>query len=163
MKKLTILILLFFTLGSASAWNPFKAQTYQECILENMKGVKSDDAASQIQVACIMKTSKGSSGDSKTCKDRNLTTEEKENVKATASINHINYIEVKIYNGNKNISIKQGNASIRAKNINPPQMYKLYFKYPIEPLSSGTVDASLMTKPSESWDWFLSDLMTCTY
>ena len=162
--KFILSFIFIFNLSPAFAWNPFKAQTYEECILENMKGVKSDDAASKIEMACILKTSKNSSvTETKKCKDRQLTQEEKEKVKANASINYINYIEVKIYNGNKNISINQASAAIRAKNINPPQEYKLFFKFPITPLSSGSVDAALMEKPSDNWDWVLKDLATCTF
>jgi hypothetical protein len=84
-------------------------------------------------------------------------------VKATANISYIDYIEVSIYNGNKNISITQGVAAIRAKNMNPPQEYKLYFQSPVQPLSSGMVKAALMSKPSDNWDWVLKDLMTCAY
>ena len=159
MKKLTILILLFFTLGSASAWNPFKAQTYQECILENMKGVKSDDAASQIQVACIMKTSKGSSGDSKNCVKRKLTSEEKKLVNSTAVVESYGFLKVKLYNGNKNISIKSVKVEIidlEAKRLFEFELSNSY----VPPIStSGEMLAELLYAPKK-WDYHITEIIT---
>jgi hypothetical protein len=42
--------------ANAYAWSLFNKQTYEECILESMKGVTSDDAANEIKMACILKT-----------------------------------------------------------------------------------------------------------
>ena len=43
---------------AAQWWNPFEPKTYDECILENMKGVSSDEAAKEIRYSCLKKHSK---------------------------------------------------------------------------------------------------------
>ncbi len=40
---------------SAGAWNPFGPNNYDDCIIQNMKGVTSDTAAVSIRLSCLQK------------------------------------------------------------------------------------------------------------
>jgi len=40
---------------SAQAWNPFGPNNYDDCIIQNMKGVTSDTAAAAIRYSCYQK------------------------------------------------------------------------------------------------------------
>lgn len=51
MKKILVLMLLMVT-NSCFAWSLFGPKTYDECVLENMKGVNSDTAARLVANSC---------------------------------------------------------------------------------------------------------------
>jgi hypothetical protein len=153
-------VLLLTTFSNAYAWNPFKAQTYEECILENMKGVKSDDAASKIEMACVVKISKNSSShNSNKCIKRKLTLEEKKLISATAKVESHGWLTVKIYNGNKNISIK----TVKAKIIDVDTKKEFEFELTnsnVPPIStSGEMLAQLLYAP-KNWGWDISEITT---
>lgn len=50
-----MLLMLGFPLSTAFAWNPFGPKNFEDCVLQNMKGVTSDAAAAHIRMACIKK------------------------------------------------------------------------------------------------------------
>jgi hypothetical protein len=160
MKSLLTGVLLLAIFGNAYAWNPFKKQTYEECILENMKGVKSDDAASQIQMACVIKTSKNSSSNnSNKCIKRKLTLEERKLVSATAKVESYGWLVVKIYNGNKNVSI----MTVKAKIVDLDTKKEFEFNLTnsnVSPMrTSGEMLAELLYAPKK-WDWDITEITT---
>ena len=125
MKNLNIIVLFLafypFSLN-AFAWNPFKKQTYDECILENMKGVTSDNAARQIRDACGNKTS-DSVADSKKCSTRFLTAAEETLVIPYASI-HNGWMELDVHNNNKNIAVTGFKVFIKDLQTNKTLTYE---------------------------------------
>jgi hypothetical protein len=160
MKSLLTGVLLLAIFGNAYAWNPFKKQTYEECILENMKGVKSDDAADQIRIACLVKTSKNStSQNSKNCIKRKLTLEEQKLISATALVESYGFLKVKIYNGNKNISINTVKAKIVDLETRKEFEFNLTNSH-VPPIStSGEMLAKLLYAPKK-WNWDITEITT---
>jgi hypothetical protein len=57
LNKLLILLALFSLHFSVGAWNPFGPKNFDDCIIQNMKGVTSDTAAASIRHACRQKFS----------------------------------------------------------------------------------------------------------
>jgi hypothetical protein len=53
--SLCITIVMLFGANTANAWSIFGPATFEDCVLENMKGVSSDAAAASIRVACRKK------------------------------------------------------------------------------------------------------------
>ena len=79
--KCIFTILFLLTSNYSYAWSLLGPSTLEDCILENMKGVTSDDAALAIRVACMKKFP----GDAtKQCKMREMTSAEAKNVTALA-------------------------------------------------------------------------------
>ena len=164
MKKISFSLFLFLVLTTCSflsyAWNPFKKQTYEDCILENMKGVKSDDAAHQIKFACEIKMYSGqSSSNTKSCTNRKLTAEESKLVSGNAVVESYGYLKVHVYNGNKNITINE----VKAKLIDIEAKQEFDFQLTnsvVKPIStSGEMLAKLLYAPKK-WNWYLYDITT---
>ena len=53
--KKTMCAQLIFISISANAWNPFGPNNFDDCIIQNMKGVTSDAAAASIRLSCQQK------------------------------------------------------------------------------------------------------------
>lgn len=124
------------------SWSLFGKQTYEECILQNMKGVTNDRVAQQIQFACAEKTKEPSKLKSLKCRMRNLTKEEANQVSATAEYtDYDSAITLTVHNGNRNISIGSGELSVRGNDKS--YVYKLN-GYDIESLKVGTLRASVV-------------------
>lgn len=146
-------------INSASAWTLFGPRSLEDCILENMKGVTSDDAALQIRVACMQKFP----GDEpKKCKMREMTPAEANNVTGNASISNTPYFSGSFYNGNSVATVDEIVVIFRADNIKPPQEYKLYLSYPIAPKSSNTAGTTVQLAPTKNFEWNFRSLKTCT-
>lgn len=54
-NKWLLLAPLFILNFSAHAWNPFGPSNFDDCIIQNMKGVTSDTAAASIRYSCKQK------------------------------------------------------------------------------------------------------------
>jgi hypothetical protein len=54
-RRISLLFSLFFFHQYAYSWSLFGAKNYDECILENMKNVKTDSAANAVAYACASK------------------------------------------------------------------------------------------------------------
>lgn len=158
MKYITFLIILFIS-QNTFAWSLFGNQTFDECILENMKGVTSDVAASSIRQACREKT-KGSVA--APCKDRLLTNEELAKLTIAATLyNNLNSINFEVYNGNRDIEIKEINITISASNIKIPQEYVVPDLF-TRPLSKGMKTISAFPVPAKDWGWGIISATTCS-
>jgi len=161
MKKLITVFLTAALLNStnASAWSLFHEQTYDECILENMKGVTSDDAANKIAGACVIKTSKPN-GKASTCKDRKLTEAEVNLVSGNATVQSYGWMTVKLYNGNKKIIINGGKVRL-IDNVSKKTMDYNMLIYPsISPLETSLdINIQLLNAPKK-FDWNFYDLTT---
>lgn len=160
--KTAALIISMLLSANTHAWSLFGPKTYEECILQNMKGVTSDSAATQIQVACAVKflDKKDNS-----CEKRELRPEELKLVKGTASFSNYSgepYFRGNFYNGNQQIPLTDIIVSIQAKNIVPPETYSLHLSHPIGPLSSGTAGISIQTYPENGrGSWGIVSVKTC--
>lgn len=160
MRKILISIpaLLFSINVYAGLFGP---SNYEECLLENMKGVTSDEAANAIKYACATKYSEKAV--KKRCKERELTAVEKSKVSGNASISNYGnpYFSGKFYNGNKAINISAVTVMIGAANIKPPQEYNLFLQYPINPMSSGDAGISVQVSPTKDFEWGIMSMKTC--
>jgi hypothetical protein len=54
-NKRLLLSPLFFLYFSAQAWSPFGPSNFDDCVIQNMKGVTSDTAAASIRYSCRQK------------------------------------------------------------------------------------------------------------
>lgn len=124
------------------SWSLFGKQSYEECILENMKGITNDRVALQIQYACEEKTKEPSKLKTLKCRMRDLTKEEANQVSAIAEYtDYDSAITLTVHNGNRNISIGSGELSVRGNDKS--YVYKLD-GYDIAPLKVGTLRASVV-------------------
>ena len=96
-----IFILAIPTLGTAGWFGP---SNYDECILESMKGVTSDRAATAITNACIGKFIKIPKTENKT---RELTFQELRLVTGRAGLVYNSALKGSLYNGNSNITVTE--------------------------------------------------------
>jgi hypothetical protein len=163
--KRTLCIFVFFALipgffVNAFAWNPFKKQTFEDCLLENLKGVKSDKAAQDIEFACVLKTSKNNSNsNAKKCQNRALTSDEMKLINATALVEPYGYMKVKIYNGNSNIKIN----GVKVKLIDDETTREFNLdlsNYQVEPLTTSNEMLARLLYAPKKWRWHLYDLTT---
>jgi hypothetical protein len=162
MKKHFYIFVFFVFISSVSnnafAWNPFKKQTFDECILENMKGVKSDKAAREISDACDSKTS-DSVVDSKKCATRFLTAAEEIFVTPYASIESYGWMKLKVHNNNKNIVVTGFKVFITDLQTNKTLTYEV--TYPkIAPLTtSAEILVKILYAPKKS-TWNIYEITT---
>jgi len=160
--KTAALIIAMLLSANTYAWSLFGPKTYEECILQNMKGVTSDSAALQIKSACAVKFSNEKDN---SCTQRELRPEELQLVSGTGSFSNYSgrpYFSGNFYNGNQQITLTEIIVSIQAKNIIPPQSYSLYLEYPIGPLSSGTAGKSIQIYPENGrGSWSIVSVKTC--
>jgi len=159
--RLFFFAILIFNFNYSYAWSLFGASTFEDCILENMKGVTNEDAALQIRAACMMKFP---GEERKKCKLRDLTKLEASNVVGTASISNYGYAYFSgdFYNGNTKITLDEITVIFRADNIKTPQEYTLFMSNPIQPKSSGTAGIRVQVAPTKNFEWNLRALATCS-
>ena len=160
--KYLMIIFLSLSFHNTYAWTLFGPRTLEDCILQNMKGVTSDDAAKQIRAACMMKFSDNEP--TKKCKMREMTTAEAANVTGNASVSNYGnpYFSGSFYNGNSVATVDEINVIFRADNIKTPQEYKLYLQYPISPKSSNTAGTTVQLSPTKNFEWAIRSLKTCS-
>ena len=159
-KIFTIDFSIVLLLISLTACNPFKNQTYEDCILENMKGVKSDAAANEISSACIIKISnQDNSDDDKKCSERILSVEEKNLVRTVATIDDKNKMRLKLHNENKDIVITALKVAIHDIEKDKVMSYEVTNKN-IKPFkTSDELTIELLYVPKK-YDWGIFDLTT---
>lgn len=156
--------ILFAVLSTTSepvlAWSLFEPRNYDDCILKNMKGVTSNDAALQIQVACM---SKFPQEGNKRCKLREMTTTESSKVTGNASITRVTgpYFSGSFYNANDTATVEAITVIFTADNIKPPQEYDLFLSYPIAPRSSQDAGISVQRMPDKNFKWGIKSIKTC--
>jgi hypothetical protein len=165
MKNLSKFFLFLFIYSltiNAFAWNPFKKQTYEECILENMKGVTSDDAARQIRYACISKTS-NSVAESKKCSTRFLTATEEILVTPYASIESHGWMKLNVHNNNKNIAVTGFKVFIKDLQTNKTLTYEVTHPK-IEPLTtSAEILVKILYAPKKpTWNIYEATTEVCS-
>ena len=153
-------VLISSVVDNAFAWNPFKKQTFEECLLENLKGVKSDDAAADIKFACAVKTSENaSSGNTRKCQNRALTDDEIKLINATVLVESHGWMKVKIHNGNNKIKINGIKVKLIDIGASKEFNYDLSL-YKVEPLTTSKEMLVQVLYAPKIWTWRLYDLTT---
>ncbi len=97
MKKITLLLLILLVSTNVFAFSLFGPKNYDECILDNMKGVTSDTAAVQIVVACRKQFEEKQVE----CNSQEFTTEEMSKLRATGGVQSYGYFTGNVYNGSQ--------------------------------------------------------------
>jgi hypothetical protein len=144
-----------------SGCNPFKEQNFEDCLLENLKGVKSDDAAADIRMACAIKNSKNSkniSYQTRKCENRELTLDEKKLVNGRAIVEY-DWLTVILHNGNSNIKINGVKVKLIDKETTDEFIFDLSH-YKVEPLKTSEKMLSKLLYPPKKWDWNVHELTT---
>lgn len=72
-QSCTVFVIYLLLSSHALAWSPFGPKTYEDCILQGMKGVTSDVAARTIQAACSEKFPNTSTRESRLIRDCTIT------------------------------------------------------------------------------------------
>jgi hypothetical protein len=163
MKKLIsfiFLMALYCVSVNTFAWNPFKKQNYDECILENMKGVTSDSAAREIRYACLNKTS-DSDANSKKCSNRFLTTAEESLVTPSAYelSSGDRYLKLNVHNNNKNITVTGFKVFIKDLQTNKTLSYEV--SYPtIKPLTTSPQILVEILYAPKKYQWNIYEVTT---
>lgn len=160
--KILFILLISFGFSACNAWTLFGPRTLEDCILENMKGVTSDDAAKQIQFACYTKFSNSEAP--KKCKMRELTSQETNKITGNSSVINLGYpyFSGDFYNGNSAVTVDEIVVAFRADNIKPEQEYTLYLSLPISPKSSGTAGSRVQAMPTKNFEWIFKSIKTCS-
>jgi len=157
MKKVVLGLIIIASHSVAMAWSLFGPKTYEECVLQNMKGTTSDAAAKHIESACNDKYETKPVPVQK-CKSREPSLDELKKIQANGGVEDggMPRFRATIYNGNANVSIDEMVVLLKGSNFSSPQQYKLSF-IPIQPLSSGTASVQVQKMPGKnfSWDWGL--------
>jgi hypothetical protein len=162
-RKLNFLVALVIAFSCLfTACKPFKKQSYEDCILENMKGVKSDDAANQIKMACELKMysdNYSTSSSTEKCEIRLLSDAELKNVSGKAKLESYGFLKVKVYNGNTSIKIKD--IKVKITDLENQKQFDFQLtNSEVDPIStSGEMLAELLYAPKK-WNWYMYDITT---
>jgi hypothetical protein len=154
MKKLISLILLVLT---ACKYGP---QNYDDCILENMKGVTNDTAAELIVDSCVKKFKKN---ELKKCETEGVPPWDiYGKIQGNGEISNVGspYFKSSIYNGLSK-SITEINVAISGDNMKPEQEYKLFVYPNIAPKSKGNPDVAIQADPGQNFTWRITSVKVC--
>ena len=162
MKKSSFIFLISFILifnKPSFAWSLFGPKDFDECVLQNMKGVTSDTAAQSIKLSCY---SQFPQKEPEKCKTEWLQPSEFSKLPGEGRITNIGkpYFSANIYNGTGK-TLQEISVYIGGDNIKPPQEYKLYMSYPISPQASGDPGVSIQAFPGKNWNWNISSVKVC--
>jgi hypothetical protein len=154
-------VYLFCSLSTSYAWSLFSPKDYDECILQNMKGVTDQTAATAVIMSC---SNKFSSNTSKGCQMREMTKAELSEVSANADVSSYGnpYFSGSFYNGNSVATIDEIYVVLSAENIRPPQEYKLFLQYPVNIKSAGTAGITVQKIPTKNFSWSIKSIKTCS-
>lgn len=106
------IIACFSVATIAGCSNVFGPQNYDNCILENMRGVTSDLAAVSIRNSCREKFPAGSETQAKS---KDLSPSEAASITGRAGLSFSNRFSGSAYNGNKDITITQLSVNVDTK------------------------------------------------
>ena len=159
-KVVTASLLIMLNIKGASAWPIIGPTTYNDCILEKMKDIRDETAATAIMKACASKFPDTIPSNEKDCKRRGLSPVEYGKLQMTSKISLLNYFTVDLYNGNSDISIDEMTVTVIPENTKKRQTYKLNFPYPTGPLSIGAPGAAI-SNIEGTYTWEVNSIATC--
>ncbi len=146
--RLAASILIVFLVGCDQITSP---KNYDDCILNNMKGVDSDLGASQIRQSCRKKYPEGSEYKHK---ERDLEFIEIMAVTGRAGLNYGNRYSGSLYNGNEEITVTSVKVRVTAKNGDNEisREYQVKVKIPPQTTSDFSFDIIVGDKGADySW------------
>ncbi|MGO2181796.1 hypothetical protein [Pseudoalteromonas sp. 20-MNA-CIBAN-0454] len=148
MRIIPLILATLFLLGCDE-----KPETYDECILENMKGVKSDVGAKLIHRSCYEKNKKQT-----TPKEiKQLGVKERLNLTGRASLGYSNYYSGNIYNGNESITVTELKIKITTTNGKSKTSRYYIDEVNIPPLTSKSFGVDIILGGSGSeYSWVIS-------
>lgn len=155
MKAISYIILLILVSPVSTSAGFFGPSNYDECVLDNMKGVTSDQAARAIQAACRKKFPIEKEDLSKY---DSITEEKLDNISGRAGIQFGNYFGGYLYNGNGDVTIKQVTIVIETKIGNEMKNNEYIIDIDIKPLETKNFGVSILTGDSEEdYNWKIRD------
>lgn len=148
MRIIPLILVTLFLLGCDE-----KPATYDECILEHMKGVKSDVGAKLIHKSCYEKNKRQT-----TPKEiKQLGVKERLNLTGRASLGYSNHYSGNIYNGNESITVTE--LKVKITTVDGKKETSRYYisKVNIPPLTSKSFDFDIILGGNGSeYSWAIS-------
>jgi hypothetical protein len=149
-KYCLIIIVCIYPSVSLGGW--FGPSTYDECVLESMKGVTSDAAAGAIVRSCRAKFSGKGPNDSEV--PANVVGQ----LDGRAGMTNYGYFKGSIYNGNKDWTITQVTVVLvpktKDKSLDPARRAKEYnVNLSVPPLTNSDFSVSADGGGSSDFDW----------
>lgn len=110
--------------------------SYEDCLLQNLKDQKNEEAVAVIHQACILKFDKSQPK----AKTRELTETERSRLTGRAGLKYSSgdEYEVTLYNGNENLTIDTVKIAIAIPNAGSESFYEYNVNIYIAPLSTST-------------------------
>ena len=135
------------------------SESYDDCILKNVKPGLSDEGVLYVRAACLSKTSSQTSD--KPCLKRVLSTEELSKLSKTAQVySDLRILEISVYNGNKELFISSVTVEL-IKKSGGSQRY-LLSNSDISPLSDKKLTKSIPSvDPTTIAEAIIVDAETC--
>lgn len=134
-------------------------KNYDECILENAKGISDKDVMFQIEMACMNKFPEKSEASS--CNPSELDLIQKQKIQfSDVSVGPTKYLRVPFYNGNEDIDIREMYVTLESDNLQAPQKYKLYVGV-VSPLQSGSGGTEVAQIPTQGWSFSVNSVKGC--
>jgi len=154
-KKITCLVVSLALYGCGP-------RNYDDCILQNMKGVNDKTAAELIMLSCQEKFDDATP--TQKCTMREMSNDERQLLQINARIGYKpNYITLTAYNGNTTVSLEELIVGITAKNYSAPQTYKAFLSYGVAPQSArDDIGISVAERPLPPWGFYILSAKTCT-
>lgn len=135
----------------------FGPSNFDECILDNMKGVTSDLAARAIYRSCLEKFPKTA----EVCTDFALTSDQMNHLKGTAHFSYGSFF-VDLYNGNPDVSLTNIQITIKDLVTQESRVYQ-ESPSPIKPLAQYSLNffASVANTENGQWSWSVLSARGC--
>lgn len=167
-KQSTILITTLL-IGSGAAFFAIKEinqpDTFEECVLKNVKGEETGEAVAAIQYAC-MQLAFAADEPEQACRDLQqseigkLQLEFGSRKEYSGSI----YLEANVYNGNKNIDLDKIYIAVSADNYKSQRDYEFISSgNKASALSSGVYQARSGSVPKGNVNWEVLSARACEY
>jgi hypothetical protein len=131
--------------------------SYEDCILQNMRGVKSDDAAREIKFACEVKSWSQASDNSEDCKHRKLTDAERKLISGNAVVETYGWLKVTIYNGNSSIGVNGIKVKLIDTDADKEFMFDLS-AYKVSPLTTSDQMLARLLYAPKNWKWEIYEI-----
>jgi hypothetical protein len=138
-------------------------QNYNDCILENMRGVTSDVAATAVRRACNAKHIRHRTEPPKSeCGTRPMKASELAKLQISARVSYED-LRFSVYNGN-NTSVEKMSVRIRDISFSAPQDYEVLGTRPLVEPSAAAKDliVSVASLPSNDFRFQLLSAETCS-
>ena len=151
MNRLWGILFLMVVSNSCFAWSLLEPKDFDECILENMKGVTSDVAAHQIRKSCRSKFPYPNEKISE-CTLQEFTSSEMAKLQATGNVNY-GYFKGNVYNGSQK-TIREILVIYKTSSKSESVEYKIS-DLNIKPSTSGNFSSPVHDKSIFEWTFIV--------